>query len=70
MQNCQAKVNRPLIAKSTGITSALFSSKQYKERITPLPAPTQIPIGPLSESTHPGIGSFTLGTTKKEKKYI
>lgn len=62
-----------LIAISTGTNCALFSPLASIDLITPLPAPTNSPIGPFRLSTHPGSGSFMAGTTKirhSSKKFI
>lgn len=44
----------------------LFSPLQCIDRITPFPAPTNRPIGPLRLSTHPGVGSVADGITVKQ----
>lgn len=50
---------------STGITSAWFFSSTSIVLMTPFPAPTRRPTGPLRESTQPGRGSYKTGITKK-----
>lgn len=65
----QARMMIVLMAISHGIKSALNSARQCKERITPLPPPTMIPVGPLRFSTHPGIGSLQFPVTGKRNQF-
>lgn len=58
-----AMVMSPFIAKSTGITSALYSPLHSIDLITPLPPATMIPTGPFKLSTHPSTGSLLAGVT-------
>lgn len=48
---------------STGTTCAMRLPSQSILLITPLPAPSISPTGPLRLSTHPGTGSFIEGHT-------
>ena len=52
-----------LTAASTGIISAKQSAFQYTDLMTPLPVPTNTPIGPFRLSTQPGSGSLKAGVT-------
>lgn len=58
------------MATSTGMTSARFWSPHSIDLITPLPAPTSTPTGPLRESTQPGIGSRKAGVTVCTSNYF
>lgn len=53
-------------AKSTGSISGITVPQPYTVLSIPVPAATQIEIGPFSESTHPGYGSLNDGVTMKQ----
>lgn len=53
----------PLMAMSTGITSAWLSASTIIDLRTPFPEATNTPTGPFKESTQPGVGSFRDGMT-------
>lgn len=55
-------------AKSTGSISGMTVPQPYTVRSIPVPAATQIEIGPFSESTHPGYGSLNEGVTVEKLK--
>lgn len=62
----QATIIIALAAISTGTISALYSPLTNIDRITPFPAPASTPTGPFNESTHPSIGSLSVGITTKK----
>lgn len=55
-------------AKSTGSISGITEPLPYTVLSMPLPAATQIEIGPFSESTQPGYGSLNDGVTIRKNE--